>query len=443
MGGLYAARVGHVSVAGPMETVANPVMQDYFERTRRKPGRGRVPHQRCRDRDEGDAWRAGLGVGLVADRVIGGSGTRVELFGGQRRIPAGPAMLAVESGARLCFISLRREDRPGRWIGSIEVVAVPRRRDPPRADRGHSARPCTVDRAHVATAPEQWWTLLFPVWEDIRERRHARRAGPRGPARPHAGLGRRLGRGGDPGVRRGERPGRGGHHRPRADRCGRGGPAHRPGARPAARDHRGRGDHHPQRPPGRAVPHRAHQALGVHEGRRGARPRPGWHRDRGPPAGALSAVRLGGHHPQAAGRRGRATPPGRDRGVQPHDGADALVTARAGLRGGDGRGAGGGVRCASGGADREGADALPGERQTICARRSRRARPPGRERATPGRTSWACSASRPRRISARSGTRCAARSGATAGRDLGYPGGTQRPVRFDARAAGIPEEEGA
>ena len=25
------------------------------------------------------------------------------------------------------------------------------------------------------------------------------------------------------------------------------------------------------------------------------------------------------------------------------------------------------------------------------------------------------------------------------GRDLGYPGGRQRPVRFDAQAAGLPE----
>lgn len=166
LGGMYAALVGHVSVAGPMETVANPVMQDYFERTRRKLGvdvfpiKGAATVMKAR-------LAAGMAVGIVADRVIGGSGTRAELFGGPARIPAGPAMLAVESGAQLCFISLRRADRPGRWIGNIELVTVP-------ADGTRRERTEAILRDHarwieriVATAPEQWWTLLFPVWEDI------------------------------------------------------------------------------------------------------------------------------------------------------------------------------------------------------------------------------------------------------------------------------------
>jgi KDO2-lipid IV(A) lauroyltransferase len=166
LAGMYAARTGSVSIAGPMETVANPVMRDYFERVRRSLGvdvfpiRGAAVRIKARIAD-------GLGVGIVADRVIGGSGMEVELFGAPARLPAGPALLAVETGARLCFISLRRGSRPGRWIGRIDEVPVPTegtRRERTEAVLRDHAR--WMERT-VATAPEQWWTLLFPVWEDI------------------------------------------------------------------------------------------------------------------------------------------------------------------------------------------------------------------------------------------------------------------------------------
>lgn len=166
LGGLYAARLGRVPVAGPMETVADPVMREYFERTRRSLGVEVVPIKGAaaimRDR-----LRDGLGVGLVADRVIEGSGSRVRLFGAPGRLPGGPAMLAVESGTPLWCISLRRGDRPGRWIGRIDEVPVPAegtRRERVEAVLDGHAR--WLERT-VATAPEQWWTLLFPVWEDI------------------------------------------------------------------------------------------------------------------------------------------------------------------------------------------------------------------------------------------------------------------------------------
>lgn len=164
--GMYAARVGTVSIAGPMETVANPLMQDYFERTRRSLGVDVFPIQGAAAVMKA-RLAAGDGVGIVADRVIGGAGVKGELFGAPVRLPAGPALLAVESGGRLCFISMRRASRPGHWIGRMDPGTVP-------ADGTRRERTEAVLRDHarwmeqiVATAPEQWWTLLFPVWEDI------------------------------------------------------------------------------------------------------------------------------------------------------------------------------------------------------------------------------------------------------------------------------------
>jgi phosphatidylinositol dimannoside acyltransferase len=166
LAGLYAARTGEVPIGGPMETVANPALQAYFTHARESLGAEVIPVRNAavllRDRLD-----RGLGVALVADRVIGGTGTRVQLFGAPARLPAGPAFLAVESGARLCFISLRRDDRLGRWVGRVDEVPVP-------VDGGRRERVRSVIDDHarwiertVATAPEQWWTLLFPIWEDI------------------------------------------------------------------------------------------------------------------------------------------------------------------------------------------------------------------------------------------------------------------------------------
>lgn len=165
LGALYAATVGHLPVAGPMETVANPAMQAYFERTRRALGidvmplKGAGPVMKRRLLD-------GLAVGVVADRAIAGGGARVELFGAPTRIPSGPAILAVETSATLSFVSLQRDGR-GRWIGRLEEAA------PAAGGLTHRQRIESLIGDHVrwiertvAAAPEQWWSLLFPIWTE-------------------------------------------------------------------------------------------------------------------------------------------------------------------------------------------------------------------------------------------------------------------------------------
>ena len=142
-----------------------------------------------------------------------------------------------------------------------------------------------------------------------------------------------------------------------------------------------------------------------------------------------------------AARLGRsAPPPGRHRGVQPHHGPDALVAARAGLRGRGGRGGGRRVGRASGGPHRAG------------RRRASRAGPPADLRAAiAARTTswegegyaWTEQLGMFRRQTAknlravRDEVAGKVRRNGT-GRDLGYPGGRQRPVRFDAQRPGCP-----
>jgi KDO2-lipid IV(A) lauroyltransferase len=163
LAGVYAARLGSVPVVAPMETVANPALARYFQQTRSDlglrpvPAAGAVPELRA-------ALRRGEGVGLVADRVVIGQGARVGLFGAPARLPAGPAVLAVESGAPLYLLALRR-DGLGRWAGRVERVRAPREgRHRERVQATLDAQARAFER-FVADSPEQWWTVFFPIWE--------------------------------------------------------------------------------------------------------------------------------------------------------------------------------------------------------------------------------------------------------------------------------------
>lgn len=159
---LYAARVGQIASSAIMERVTNPALRGYFERIRGSLGVRVIPPEDAAA-VIGDELAGGRAVGIVADRVIGGQGTRVTLFGAPARLPGGPAVLAVETGAP-CYVLAVWRSGPGAWIGRVEVLDVETqgtRRD--RVRRTLDAQTRAFERL-VAAAPEQWWTLFFPIW---------------------------------------------------------------------------------------------------------------------------------------------------------------------------------------------------------------------------------------------------------------------------------------
>ncbi len=270
----------------PMETIDDPGLQAYFERTRgvagirlvglrearreltralaqRHPGR---PRRRSRPDRRRHPDRAVRGARDAAD----GSG---HARGRERR----PDL---------------RDDRPARWDGPVPRQADPDRRpgrrhatrarhdddDPPggrlRDAHRRRARPVVGDllpdlarsrgrggdRGGRATAPARI----------VGERRHDGRAGPghgthrhahpgaasrpRRPAHPHPGQRRHRRHRGHPRPRRApDRPRRHRHHRPRADRRRAGGPDDRPRSRPARGGRRRRGGHDARRSPAGAL----------------------------------------------------------------------------------------------------------------------------------------------------------------------------------------------
>lgn len=158
-----ASRVG--GAVAPMQTIDDAGLQDWFVRTRGAAG-VRIVGLREARRELMGALRDGTSVGLVGDRDLTGGGTPTMLFGERASLPLGPAMLAVESGARPFVVGVRRIDG-GRYVGRLEPVAVPP--DGTRRERV-TATQDAVARAFeriVEDAPEQWWAVFFPIWPDL------------------------------------------------------------------------------------------------------------------------------------------------------------------------------------------------------------------------------------------------------------------------------------
>lgn len=158
-----ASRVG--GAVAPMETIDDEGLQDFFVSTRGAAG-VRIVGLREARRELLKALRDGISVGLVGDRDLTGGGLPTRLFGAPANLPLGPAMLAVESGAPLYVVGVRRTG-PTRYRGGIEAVAVPAegtRRE--RVTAAMTGLAAAFERT-VATAPEQWWAVFFPIWPDL------------------------------------------------------------------------------------------------------------------------------------------------------------------------------------------------------------------------------------------------------------------------------------
>ena len=165
--GVWVTRVLGRRVTAPMETVADPDIQAYFEDTRGVTGLNVIPVARA-----ASELRAALArneaIALVADRPVGGGGTPVNLFGAPARLPVGPAVLALESGAPAWLIATRRFGK-NEYRSRVERIHITDEAGQTRREKATAfldAEARAFERA-VADAPDQWWTLFFPIWDDI------------------------------------------------------------------------------------------------------------------------------------------------------------------------------------------------------------------------------------------------------------------------------------
>jgi KDO2-lipid IV(A) lauroyltransferase len=145
------------------EMVEPPELFDWFVETRRELGMRVVPLGPNAATQLLAALRNNEAVCLLCDRDLTGDGIEVELLGERTTMPAGPAMLALRSGAPLiptgCYFlpGGRGEARIGPPIPTERTGTV-------RADVAR----ITQELAHrfdalVRAAPEQWH-MLQPNW---------------------------------------------------------------------------------------------------------------------------------------------------------------------------------------------------------------------------------------------------------------------------------------
>jgi KDO2-lipid IV(A) lauroyltransferase len=103
-------------------------------------------------------------IALVADRDLKGNGVVVEMFGEERRMPAGPALLSLATGCPL--IDAACYDTPEGWVTFLGPPIEIERTDSLRDDV------TTVTRAlakrferSISAAPTQWH-MFQPAWGD-------------------------------------------------------------------------------------------------------------------------------------------------------------------------------------------------------------------------------------------------------------------------------------
>ena len=165
-----------------METIEDPGLQAYFERTRGVAGIRLVGLREAR-RELLAALRDGIPVGLVGDRDLTGGGTPIPLFGAPAVMPMGPAMLAVESGVPVYAISVRRAGA-GRYRGKLIPIEVPV--DGTRRERVTTTMTglAAAFEELIADAPDQWWAVFFPIWPDLEAEAPVDAPAPEPPTRP-------------------------------------------------------------------------------------------------------------------------------------------------------------------------------------------------------------------------------------------------------------------
>lgn len=163
----WLTAVRHYKVTAVAEAVEPPELADWFVKLRESFGMTIVPLDRSAGSASVRALKDNQVLCLVADRDIQGGGIEVEFFGETTTLPAGPATLALRTGAPLIptavYFDGGRDHRA--------VIGPPldlTRSGSLREDVGRVTQDlATRFEQLISRAPEQWH-LLQPNWPSDR-----------------------------------------------------------------------------------------------------------------------------------------------------------------------------------------------------------------------------------------------------------------------------------
>jgi phosphatidylinositol dimannoside acyltransferase len=113
-----------------------------------------------------EALRRGRLVALLADRDLSGRGVEVEMFGRRTKVPPGPAVLALRTGAPLLPAVIYLLPN-GEWVASVmEALPVQGSADDRQAVEEITRRLAQRFEELVRRAPEQWYAMFLNYWLD-------------------------------------------------------------------------------------------------------------------------------------------------------------------------------------------------------------------------------------------------------------------------------------
>jgi phosphatidylinositol dimannoside acyltransferase len=103
-------------------------------------------------------------LALVADRDLAGNGLEVEMFGRPRKLPLGPAMLSISTGAPIVIVGIYEDGDDWRQI--IGPTLVAERTDDRRADVEALTRRMAAEFERVISAAPYNWHMFQPGWDE-------------------------------------------------------------------------------------------------------------------------------------------------------------------------------------------------------------------------------------------------------------------------------------
>jgi KDO2-lipid IV(A) lauroyltransferase len=164
-GAWLATKVPEVTVVA--ELLEPPELFDWFVATREELGMHVVPLAGDAAAELLRALRANHAVCLLCDRDLTGDGVEVEFLGERTTLPAGPAALALRSGAALCPVGCYFRPDGNHEAHILEPIPTRRegriRDDVARVTQQLAERFGDLIRAH----PEHWH-LMQPNWPSDR-----------------------------------------------------------------------------------------------------------------------------------------------------------------------------------------------------------------------------------------------------------------------------------
>lgn len=158
----WLALVPHMKVTAVVEPLEPPEVFEWFTSFRQRLGMDIIPVGPDAGGRLVAAIKRGNVVCLLADRDVTGTGVAVDFFGERTRLPAGPAVLALRTGAPLIPAAVYWRGRTRHAVAGPPVDT--RRLGGIRSDTVRVVQDyATALEGLIRAAPEQWH-LMSPNW---------------------------------------------------------------------------------------------------------------------------------------------------------------------------------------------------------------------------------------------------------------------------------------